>query len=59
MGLTDLWLHMNPDLTDIQTLLDNTGLGTGDSVLLMNTNVSCTDVVALEARGVTVISDCP
>ncbi len=50
---------MNPDLTDIQTLLDNTGLGTGDSVLLMNTNVSCTDVVALEARGVTVISDCP
>ncbi len=49
---------MNPDLTDIQPLLDNTGLGTGDSVLLMNTNVSCTDVATLEAKGVRVTSDC-
>jgi hypothetical protein len=40
-------------------LLDNTGLGAGDTVYLQFTNVSCTDVAALEAKGVTVLSDCP
>ena len=47
------------DLTDVQPLVDNTGLGPGDQVFLMNTNVSCTDVPALEAKGVEVDSDCP
>jgi hypothetical protein len=40
-------------------LLDNTGLGAGDQVLLGSTNVSCTDVDALQAKGVSVLSDCP
>ncbi len=58
-SLTRLYLHTNPDLTDIQPLLDNTGLGAGDTVVLTNTNVSCTDLAALEAKGVTVGSTCP
>ena len=59
MSLTTLDLGNNPNLTDIQPLLDNTGLGAGDTVVLTNTNVSCADVAALEAKGVRVISDCP
>jgi hypothetical protein len=58
-GLTLLNLRGNGDLADIQVLLDNTGLGTGDEVNLSDTNVSCTDVTALRAKGVTVISACP
>ena len=58
-SLTFLFLHDNPDLTDVRPLLDNTGLGLGDQVFLMNTNVSCTEVAALEAEGVVVDSDCP
>jgi len=60
-GLTRLtWLNLqsNPNLTDIQPLLDNTGLGAGDTVYLWSTNVRCTDVAALEAKGVEVQSDC-
>jgi hypothetical protein len=40
-------------------LLDNAGLGAGDRVGLQSTNVSCADVAALRAKGVTVYSDCP
>jgi len=61
-GLTSLrWLNLdgNPDLTNIQPLLDNSGLGAGDNVDLRGTSVSCTDVAALGAKGVTVRSDCP
>ena len=70
-GLTRLtWLNLsnNPDLSNIQPLLDNTGLGrpvpttfgpVRRSVRLGGTNVSCTDVAALEAKGVRVTSDCP
>ena len=54
-----LTLGNNPNLTDIQPLLDNTGLGAGDTVVLESTSVSCTDVAALEAKGVRVTSDCP
>ena len=60
-GLTNLAvlsLHTNPDLSDIQPLLDNAGLGAGDGVLLQSTSVSCADVDALGAKGVAVISDC-
>ena len=49
----------NPDLKNIQPLLDNTGLGAGDFVELGSTNVSCTDVAALKAKGVDVSSGCP
>jgi hypothetical protein len=61
-GLTSLIylnLDSNPNLSDIQPLLDNAGLGAGDMVNLESTSVSCTDVAALQAKGVTVESDCP
>ena len=58
-SLAGLFLSNNPNLTEIQPLLDNTGLGAGDRVYLRSTSVSCTDVAALQAKGVTVISDCP
>ena len=71
VGLTelwDLWLTNNANLTDIQPLIDNTGLGPrevgagpdpGDVVRLWGTSVSCSDIALLEAEGVVVISDCP
>ena len=58
-SLVGLGLNNNPNLTDIQPLLDNTGLGADDQVNLESTSVSCTDVAALQAKGVTVESDCP
>ena len=57
-SLTDLNLEGNPDLSDIQPLLDNTGLGPGDTVSLAGTVVSCADVAALKDKGVSVSSDC-
>ena len=57
-GLTFLWLNDNPGLANIQSLLGNTGLGAGDRVLLISTNVSCTNVALLEAKGVEVSSGC-
>ena len=57
---TSIGLGTNPDLTDIQPLLDNTGLGAGDDVELRGTMVSCEDVALLADKGVTVTSDpCP
>ena len=58
-SLTFLGLFNNPNLTDIQPLLDNAGLGMDDQVDLKSTSVSCASVTALEAKGVTVSSDCP
>ncbi len=58
-SLTGLFLGDKPALTDIQPLVDNAGLGAGDTVNLMSTNVSCTDVAALKSKGVTVVSLCP
>ena len=60
-GMTQLAyvdLEGNPNLSDIQPLLDNTGLGSGDEVLLGSTAVDCADVTALKNNGVTVTSDC-
>ena len=56
-SLTDLGLGNNPDLSDIQPLLDNTGLGLDDEVNLRSTSVSCTDLAALRAK-MRVIADC-
>ena len=53
-----LHLDGNPGISNIQPLLDNTGFGAGDRVDLQATNVSCTDVAALEAKGMTVSSAC-
>ena len=58
-GLKNLVLDGNPGISNIQPLLDNTGLGAGDIVELTGTSVSCTDVAALQAKGVAVVSDCP
>lgn len=58
ISLTDLRLFGNP-INDIQPLLDNAGLGEGDSVDLTSTSVSCLAVAALQAKGVSVSSDCP
>ena len=57
-NLRVLELSGNTGLTNLQALLDNTGLGAGDRVSLILTNVSCTDVAALEAKGVDVESEC-
>ena len=56
-SLTGLALGNNPNLSNIQALLDNTGLGAFAAVGLSGTNVSCTDVAALQAKGVAVDSD--
>ena len=58
VNLDLIWLHTNPNLSDIQPLLDNPGLGVGASVNLTSTDVSCADVGALEAKGVSVSSSC-
>jgi len=59
MSLYSLYLLDNPSLSNIQPLLDNTGLGAGDEVGLSGTAVGCPDVAALKARGATVTSSCP
>ena len=61
-GLTELVrvsLAENSGLIDVQPLLDNPGFGEGDEFLIFGTGVDCADVAALEAKGVTVVSDCP
>ena len=68
-GLTSLrYLNLRPmfvALNSIQPLLDNPGLGEGDVVRLPAQptgaagNVTCADVAKLQAKGVTVVSDCP
>jgi hypothetical protein len=58
-SLTSVGLVDNPAPANIQPLLENTGLGVNARVSLSNRSVSCTDVAALEAKGVTVVSDCP
>ena len=55
-SLTTLRLEFNPNLSNIQPLLDN-GLGAGDTVDLRNVDPAmlCTDVALLQAKGVRVI----
>ena len=62
-SLTGLGLRFNADLSDIQPLPDNSGLGAGDRVELRFTRVLCSDAALLEAKGVMVnnelFSPCP
>ena len=56
-GLTNLRrldLRYNPDLRNIQPLLENPGLGAGDIVELRLTKVTCADQALLAAKGVEV-----
>lgn len=48
----------NAALSDIQPLLDNSGIGPGDDVWLEGTQVACADFTALEAKGVAVYGEC-
>jgi internalin A len=57
-GLERLDLRGNMQLIDIQPVLFHSTLGEGDGVRLEGTGVSCTDVAALQVRGVTVFTDC-
>ena len=45
--LTNLHVHDLPDLSDIQPLLNNSGLGAGDRVILFNSDISCEDAATL------------
>lgn len=61
LGLADLArldLTGNMQLSDVQPLLFHTSFGAGDAARLERTGVSCTDVAALQTRGVTVTSSC-
>ena len=53
-----LYLLDNPDLSDVQPLLDP-ALIDPSLVSLYNTSVSCSDVAALQAVWNSVASDCP
>lgn len=53
-SLSELHVHDLPDLATIQPLVENTGLGKGDRVILMRSNVHCSDVRALKDKGVSV-----
>ena len=52
--LSELHVHDLPDLATIQPLVENTGLGRGDRVILMRSHVPCSDVRALKDKGVSV-----
>ena len=54
-SLTELALDNSRDLINVQPLMVNPGLGAGDEVDLRFTWVSCSDVAALEAKGVTIL----
>jgi hypothetical protein len=56
--LTELHIHDLPQLSNIQPLIENTGLGVGDRVILMRSDISCEDAAVLQAKGVTVGSGC-
>ncbi len=58
-GLGTLVLSDNPDLSNIQPLLDNPGLGAGDFVYLEHVDPAmlCEEVALLQAKGVDVIFD--
>ena len=52
-------LDDNRDLSDIQPLLDNRGVGRDDTVQLERTAVSCEDIALLREKRATVTSNCP
>ena len=56
--LTTLVLDDNRELSDIQPLLDNPGVGRDDTVQLERTAVSCEDIARLEEKRATVTSNC-
>jgi hypothetical protein len=62
-GLTQL-NHLDlvgNDIQDLSPLLDNAGIGAGDSVELSGNPIQCGQpaIAALRARGVILSTDCP
>jgi hypothetical protein len=57
-ALSRIDLRGNVQLVDIQPLFFHATLGEGDGVRLEGTSVSCTDVAALQGKGVTVFTNC-
>ena len=57
--LSFLVLDDNRELSDIQPLIDNPGVGRDDTVWLERTAVSCEDIEMLRAKRATVTSNCP
>ena len=57
VNLTELFLTRNGGLSNIQPLVDNVGLGTGDRILIEDVSPAmlCSAVAALEAKGVNVV----
>jgi Leucine-rich repeat (LRR) protein len=47
-------LRHNPDLSNIQPLLDNPSLAVADTIEIRMTSVTCADAALLQAKGVTV-----
>ena len=54
VNLTRLDLRYNPELSNIQALLENPGIGEGDIVELRHTKVACEDQALLAEKGVEV-----
>lgn len=59
LGLTRLDLRDDMLVSDVQPLLFHPSFGAGDAIRLEGSAVSCTDVAALEAKGLVVFSTCP
>ncbi len=57
--LSFLVLDDNRELSNIQPLIDNPGVGRDDTVWLERTSVSCEDIESLRAKRATVTSNCP
>ena len=57
-ALSRLDLRGNMQLSDIRPLLFHPAFGVGDAVRVEDSGVTCTDVVALVTKGVSVLSTC-
>ncbi len=57
-NLRTIWLHANPELRDVQPLIDNPGVAAAN-INVVATSVDCADVATLKANRALVRSDCP
>ena len=51
-------LDNNPELANLQPLIDNRGFGTRSELWARETAITCGDLQVLITRGVSVLSDC-
>jgi hypothetical protein len=59
-GLSYLDIAVNPSVTNIAPLVENTGIGSGDELWLSNLGIACSDpdLAALRNRGVVLYDGC-